>query len=137
MARHGEIIETETPSGEKKRFKVLELPVDPPNTVMRKLVPVETEEDEVPVGSRLLDERESDGIMARSERDEKFVVGDQVRRRVSQNASAEEREKASVKGTISAILKNGRYRIDWDNGEKERIDGKELTYAANQLTKVW
>jgi hypothetical protein len=123
-SRHGEVIEVDSPTG-KKRFKIIETPIDPPLTVKRELVPVETTEDDIPIGSRLLDERETDGHLARSSRPERFTVGELVRLKENLGEMPSE-----ITGTIDAKLKGDKFRVRWSNGTVER-------YEAKQLTHIW
>lgn len=133
MSRHGEIITVESPvgSGITKRFKIVEQAVDPPNTIKRTLVPADTTDEDIPVGARLLDERETEGHLARASKPDPIVVGDTVRRKVSvTETDLEVIEKGSMKGTVDAQLKgNGkdkRFRVRFEDGTVDRFEAKDL-----------
>lgn len=126
QSRHGETVEVQTPEG-KKLYKIVEKPIDPPNTIIRDLVPIETTEDDIPIGARLLDERETEGILARSAKPENIRVGDTVRLRTEGGLNV---DNEGVKGTVDAQLTTGKFRVKWENGEKGR-------YTPKELAKVW
>lgn len=128
VPRASEIIEVDGPNGTKIRKKIIELPVDPPNSIRRILVDVDTTEDDVPLGGRLLDERETEGHLARSQRPDNILVGDTVRKMVPQGTVLTEEN--SIKGTVEAKLKQNRFRVRFENGEVGRFEAKELS-------KVW
>lgn len=117
-------IDYEPPKG----FKIVEIPIDGNTTVIRRLVPVDTTEDDIALNARLLDERETDGILARSARPEKILRGDKVRLRVA--VGAETTVDNSQTGTIEEVLRTGKLKVKWDNGKMERYDNTELL-------KVW
>ncbi len=128
MARSGDILEVKKEDGTIVRKKIVELPVDPPNSIRRYLVDVDTTEDDIPVGGRLLDERETEGQLARSQRPDNILVGDTVRKMVPQGTLPTEEN--SVKGTVEAKLKGNRFRVRFENGEVGRFENTELS-------KVW
>lgn len=113
---------------EGKKFRIVEMPVDPPNTIKRVLVPADTEENDIPIGSRMLDVRETEGHMARSSRPDDIRIGDMVRRFVPMGK--EPTEEDSIKGTVEAKLKEGRFRVRFENGVVDR-------FKQDQLAKVW
>ena len=127
MTRHNEIIEVTSPVG-LKRYRIVEMAVDPPNTIKRTLVPVETTEDDLPVNARLLDERETEGHLARSSKPDSILVGDMVRIKI--NAGEPVTEESSIKGTVESILRTGMLKVRWENGKVDR-------YKNEQLAKVW
>ena len=101
--------------GEKK-YRIVELPVDAPNSVRRILVPADTTEEETPVGSRLLDERETEGQLARAAAPDRILRGDPVRLKAD-----------TLKyGTVTAILKSGKVSVKWDGGMVDRYESTEL-----------
>lgn len=110
-----------------KGFKMVEQPIDGNNTVRRYLVPVETTEDDISENARLLDQRETDGILARSARPEVIVVGDKVRRRPSQDTPDID---TALIGTVHEKLRTGKFRVKWD-------DGTILRHENTELLKVW
>ena len=114
-------------TGEEKKFKIVEIPVDPPNTIRRYLVPVDTEDNDIPIGARMLDERETDGHLARSSRPDNIQVGDLVRRFVKIGQIV---EGASVKGTVEAKLKGDRFRVRFEDGAVDR-------FKLEELARVW
>src|SRR5712671_595055 len=108
MSKSGNVIDVESPTG-KKRFRILEKAVDPPNTIKRELIEItdDTDTEDIPENSRLLDERETDGHLARAARPDNIQVGDIVTRRI--NPGDEITEKSSVKGTVDAKLRSGKF----------------------------
>lgn len=129
MAKHGEslkdqIVEVTDSDGKKVRKRIVELPVDPPNTVRRYLVDADIDEDDVPIGARLLDERETEGHLARASRPDPIRVGDLVRRKIP--SGEKHTLETSVKGTVDAKLKQNRFRVRFDDGKVERLKGEEL-----------
>lgn len=117
-------VDYEAPKG----FKMVEIPVDGNNSVIRRLVPVDTTEDDVANNARLLGEREADGILARSARPERILRGDKVRLRVP--VGAETTIDNSQVGTVEEVLRTGKLKVKWDNGKMER-------YENTELLKVW
>ena len=99
-----------------KKWKIVELPVDPPLSVRRILVPADTTEEETPVGSRLLDERETEGQLARQAAPDTLRRGDPVRLKSDTLKT----------GNIVAILKSGQVSVKWDGGLIDRYESKEL-----------
>ena len=122
-SRHGEVIDVEK-DGVTKRFRIVEIPVDPPNTIRRILVPVETTEEDIPVGARLLDERETEGHLARASRPPNILVGDTVMRALANGETPT--DKHGIRGTVDAKLKGNRWRIRFENGEIEKMEAKDL-----------
>lgn len=127
-SRHGEILEVPTDDGEVRRFRIIEKPVDPPNTIKRELVPADTDPQDIPEGSRMLDERETDGFLARASKPDNILVGDTVRLKVPTGEVPT--EKQMIKGTVDAKLVSGKFRVKWEDGSKD-------TYDIPQLAKVW
>lgn len=109
--------------GEKK-YRMVELPIDPPLTVKRFLVPIDTTEEEIPVGARLLSEAETTGMLSRAETVENILVGDLVR--LAESSEDETR----IRGTVDAKLRSGKLTVSWENGMKSRHEVKELR-------KIW
>ena len=99
-----------------KRFKVVERPVDPPNTVRRYLVPADTEENDIPIGSTMLDERESDGLISRGSKPDPIIIGVRVR----------SNEDSKRTGTVEAQHKSGKFKVRWEDGSVDRVEAKEL-----------
>lgn len=127
-SRHDEIVEVENAEGEKVRMKILEIPIDPPNTVKRILVPANTKEEDTQVGSRLLDERETDGHLARASRPEEILVGDSVRLYVPQDETPNDEQMRM--GTVDAKMRSGKVRVKWETG-------KATLHETKELRKVW
>lgn len=119
---------SDTVEVEGKKFRIVELPVDPPNTIRRILVPADTEENDIPIGSRMLDVRETEGHLARASRPEDIRVGDLVRRFIPNGQEPTDQD--SIKGTVEAKLKEGRFRVRFENGVVDR-------FKNDQLAKVW
>lgn len=111
----------------EKSFKIIEIPVDGNTTVIRKLVPEDTTEEDVSANTRLLDKRETDGVLARSARPEKIVRGDKVRLRPP---SGDPTFDNSEVGTVDEVLRTGKFKVRWDSGKIER-------YNNTELLKVW
>ena len=111
------------PTAEQKpKFKILEIPVTADGTTtIRRLVPATTAEDDIPVNATLLDERESDGILARSAKPVVLKVGLPVG-----YVSAEYGDLARI-GHVDALLRSGKVRVVWDDtGMKETLEAKVL-----------
>ena len=99
-----------------KKYRIVEQPVDAPNSVRRFLVPADTTDEETPVGSRLLDERETDGQLARQASPDVIRRGDPVRLKTD-----------TLKiGTVVALLKSGKVTVKWDGGLQDRYESIEL-----------
>jgi len=112
---------------EGKRFKIVEQAVDPPNTIKRTLVPVDTTENDIPVGARLLDERETQGHLARASKPDDLRVGNLVHRKLAVGESDPVIiEKSAIRGTIDAMLTSGHFRVRFENGEVDRFEAKDL-----------
>lgn len=128
VSRHNEIVEVG--EGEaKKKFRIVEHMVDrESNCIKRYLVPADTTEDDIPLGSRMLDERETEGHLARASRPDIINVGDAVRKKIGTGVVATEGD--LVSGTVEAKLKNDRFRVRWDNGQVDR-------YEAKDLARIW
>lgn len=107
--------------------KIIEIPIDGKNTVIRRIVPSDTHEDDTPMGSRLLDERETDGILSRSSKAENIQVGDSVRLRPPDNTPGFDNTEV---GTVEGKTRSGKYTVRWANGNSQRHETKELM-------KVW
>lgn len=105
-----------------KGFKIVEHPIDGNNTVLRKLVPVDTVEEDTPEGSILLSESESAGILSRQARPEIILKGDMVRLREGKFDTS----KNVIRGTVTAKLKSGKFEVSWSDGTKGRYEAKEL-----------
>lgn len=110
-----------TEGGVVKRYRVVEHAVDPPNTFKRYLVPVDTDENDIPVGSVLLDENETAGLLARQARPEKILKGDMVRRKDGDTLTV---------GTVDSIFKSGKIKVNWD-------DNTSTTHQSKELNKVY
>lgn len=119
----GAIVEKVDPNtGISKKFRVIEIPVDPPNTVIRRLVPLDTTDDDVPEGARLMNDAESQGILQRQSTPENIRVGDRVRLRTETGST-----EAPVDGTVDAKYKTGKFHVRFENGTVGRYEAKELT----------
>lgn len=116
------IIEQPDPiTGLMKKYKIVELPVDPPNTVLRKLVPIETDDGDVPIGGRMLNPYEAEGILRKQAAPQVIKVGDRVMLRTTLGSNEPPKS-----GTVEARLKNDKVRVRWENGTPERLETKEL-----------
>lgn len=102
---------------EGKRYKIVEHPIDPPNTIRRTLVEVDTTEDDIPEGATLLSEQETVGLLAKQGKPERILVGDPVRLRVGD---------ASKVGSVKSKLKSGKFSVKWEDGTTERYEALEL-----------
>jgi len=108
-------------TGIAERFRVVEIPVDPPNTVIRRLVPLDTTDEDIPVGSRLMNEMESRGILERQSAPERIIVGDRVRLRTALDSN-----EIPIDGTVDSKLKSGKVHVRFENGVSGRYETKEL-----------
>jgi len=117
------IIEQPDPiTGLLKKYKVIELPVDPPNTILRRLVPIETEDEDVPIGGRMLNSAETEGILRKQAAGTEIIkVGDRVMMRTTLGSN-----EVPKSGTVEARLKNNKVRVRWEDGTPERFETKEL-----------
>lgn len=115
-----EAIVEKTVEGKKVRYKVVEFRVDGNNTVKRTLVPVDTSEEDIPVGASLLDENETSGLLIKQGKPEKLLVGDMVKLRSN----------AEQTGSITGKLRSGNFNVRWSSGEIGR-------YSAEELKKVY
>lgn len=118
----GQVVEKVNPNtGLAEKYRVVEFPVDPPNTVIRRLVPIETTDEDIPEGSRLMGKLESQGILERQSAPDRLFVGDRVRLR-----SAIGSNETPIDGTIDAKLKTGKFRVRFENGQSGRYEAVEL-----------
>lgn len=112
-----EVIIDKVVEGIPKKYKVVEFPIDPPNTVRRVLVEVDIEEGDIPEGGILLSESEAAGLIAKQGKPENLLIGDMVRLRNGDG---------KLTGSIKSKLRSGMFSVRWDNGNTEKHDAKEL-----------
>lgn len=124
MSKNTEVMEVEG-----KKYRIIEQPVDiASGCVKRTLVPADMDEDDVPLGARLLDERETEGHLARASRPDDLNVGDPVMRKFPQGYVPTADEASS--GTIEARVKGGRFKVRFANGAVEKL-------GPDDLARIW
>lgn len=126
MAKDGAVAEPEgkivTKDG--RRYKVLETPIDPPLTVKRTLVPIDTEEEDIPEGSVLLNEYETQGLLRKSTRPENIEVGHTVRLKTP---AGELEPDDPAYGKVTMKGRSGMVKVRWDkNGLIEKYNPSDL-----------
>lgn len=120
MARSREEEVVEQPQEEKK-YKIIEKRVDGNLTVRRFKVPIDTTEEDISPGDRLIDSREADGILARAQKREEIRVGDRVRLRPVEGTDPD-----PTLGTVEAMLTSGKIRVAWEGRSKSKHEPDEL-----------
>lgn len=113
--------------GVKKRYRMVEIVVDPGITIIRKTVEIDYDEEDLPEGATLLSEDETQGILSRAARPDPIEVGCHVRLAPPKGQPDFDN---SLQGSIDAKLKSGGFRVKWDDGTSGR-------YKKEQLMRIW
>jgi hypothetical protein len=111
---------TETP---KKKYRMVEIVVDENLTKIRRLVPADTDEDDIPENAEMYSVEETEMMLRRQSRPVPLLRGHQVRLRPD---PANPTMDNPVMGTIDGKMKSGKLRVKWDNGTVSRHESGEL-----------
>lgn len=116
--------EEDTPPepSKKKGPRMVTIEIDQGVTVVRRLVPGDTDDDDIPEGSEILSSEETGVMLRRATKPEVIKRGHQVRLKPAPGEAVDN----STTGTVEAFLKSGKLRVKWDNGTTSRHEAKEL-----------
>lgn len=125
-----------TPTSTKKEIPmvIVETPLPGGNDVLRKLVPANTDPEDIPEGATMLTPEETTGILRKQTKPEVIRVGDRVRRKP---AMADEAVNEDDQGYVDAQLKRdapsgAKYlRVKWEKSNQT------LREDPADLHKIW
>ena len=122
MAKDAAVITEVAP---KKKFRLVEIMVDENLTKIRRLVPAETDEDDLPEGHgvEIYSVEETDLALKRQSRPPILLRGHSVRLKPTPDNPISNN---NVSGSVAAIKKSGKIRVEWDNGTISTHDITEL-----------